>query len=159
MATISVGEGVGLVGCDWARLVGTGAIVLVSLGVATVTHAQDSLAAARFALTGPVEREWVFKQIQVFLGPGNHCQQGEALLFLASNKVVIESCANGQMINRTVDWTLRPNGVLDPILTFDGAEYELLFKDKVGKHYMRLRKRGADLTNPAVDRVFRLAEP
>jgi hypothetical protein len=141
-----------------ARLTGMAAIVLVALGVAIAAHAQDTLAAARFALTGPVEREWVFKQIQVFLGPGNHCQQGEALLFLASSKMVIESCINGQMTNRTVDWTLRPNGVLDPILTYDGGEYELLFNDKGGKHYMRLRKRGTDPTNPAVDRVFRLAE-
>ena len=123
-----------------------------------MAQVQDPLATIRATLTGPTEREWVFKQIQVFMGPGDRCEQGEALRFLADRTVVIESCVNKQMTERRAPWTLRPNGVLDPILTFDGAEYELLFSNKDGKHSMRLRKRGASKVDPASDKVYRLAE-
>jgi hypothetical protein len=138
----------------------TAVCVLFALGFGTELHAQleDTLAAARKTLTGPATREWVFKQIEVFMGPGNRCAQGEALRFLADSKVEIESCVNGHMNDQTENWTLRSNGVLDPILSYAGADYELTFSDSGRKHFMRLRKRGVDRTDPAFDRLYRLSE-
>jgi hypothetical protein len=117
----------------------------------------DGLSAARTALTGPVAREWVFTQFKIFLGSDKRCQQGEALRFLASGQVEIELCQDKKVTTRTAPWTLQPNGALDPILSFDGMTFLLIFSDRDGKHYMILRQRGASQSDKTVDQEYLLS--
>ena len=137
------------------------AIQLMALLTVSAVWAQpspsDALSATKAALTGPVARQWVFTRFDVFLGPGDHCQQGDALRFLASGKVEIEQCQNGKVTIRSVPWTLRPNGALDPILDFNGKAYLLIFSDRGTKHYMTLRQRGASPNEKTVDREYLLS--
>ena len=133
--------------------------VLFTSVAVTGTPTADPLASARSALTGTHTREWVYTQIIVFMGPGNRCQQGEALQFIASTQqVVIESCVAGKMNSRSTSWTLRGNGPLDPILSFDGKDYLLTFHDEGNKHYMRLRQPGPSKIDETLDRQYRLSQ-
>lgn len=138
----------------------SGLVVSVALSLAAISEAQpqDPLTSARAELTGPQAREWVLTQIIVSMGPGNHCQQGEALRFMATQDVVIESCVGGQMTNRKTHWKLRGNGALDPILNFDGIDYLLTFHNAGNKHYIRLRQPGAGKIDPTFDREYRLSQ-
>jgi len=132
-----------------------GAVLAIS--IVGAAQAQD-LASARAELTGPTANEWVLTKIEMFMGVGNHCQQGEALRFLATQQVVTESCVAGLMTTRTVPWSLRTNGALDPVLTFNGSDYLLFFHDEGRKHYMRLRRRGADITDLTYDHEYLLSD-
>lgn len=143
------------------RWVSAAAVGLVALAPAGAALAQpsppNSVAAARAALTGPVARQWVFAQFDVFMGPGERCQQGDALRFLASGQVQVELCQGGQVTVRSVPWTLQSNGALDPILNFDGKSFLLIFDDHGTKHYMTLRQRGASQVDRTVDREYLLS--
>jgi len=137
------------------------AVGLTALSSADPVLAQpappDGLVDSRAALTGPVARQWVFTRFDVFLGPGDHCQQGDALRFLASGQVQIEVCQSGKVTVRSVPWALHPNGALDPILSFNGQGYLLIFYNRGTKHYMTLRQRGASQTDRTVDHEYLLS--
>jgi len=142
----------------WMMIVVIQLMALLPVSTAsTQPSPPDGLSISKAALTGPVARQWVFTRFDVFMGPGDHCQQGDALRFLASGNVEIERCQNEKVTIRSVPWTLRPNGPLDPILDFDGKSYLLIFSDRGPKHYMTLRQRGASPTEKTVDQEYLLS--
>ena len=142
----------------WILAAAIGLVALAPAGAASAqTSPPDNLATARAALTGPVAHQWAFIRFDEFMGPGAGCKQGDALRFLASGQVQIELCQGGQVTVRTVSWTLRPNGALDPILSFDGKDSLLIFNDHGKKHFMTLRQRGASQIDRTVDREYLLS--
>jgi hypothetical protein len=133
------------------------ALAILALATRAMAQPKDPLAAARSALAGPPAREWVLKDVIVFMGAEGGCTQGDALKFRTNGQVVIESCIAGHMQDRPVPWALTANGVLDPILTFDGKSYLLSFHQEGAKRFMKLRQRGADPVHPTTDSDYHLS--
>jgi len=119
--------------------------------------AADALKAARAQLTGDGTRTWILKAMQVFMGPGNGCKQGEVYKFSASGTLEIDKCEGGKVVATTGRWSLEVTSPIDVVLHFRGLSANLLFSED-GKR-MRLQYAGSSLKLvPTPEADLRLSE-
>ena len=115
---------------------------------------RNGLAYYRNTLTEPAIT-WVSEAFRVFLGPGGRCAAGYALRFSTSGSVEIDECEHGRKIIRSTTWSLRANGSLDPLLSYDGSTFELRIDARGREHFLHLLKKGSVPTEASSDQEFR----
>src|SRR5580704_12101002 len=67
---------------------------------------QDSPDKIEQRLAGSRGRDWVYKTVEMFMGPGNKCKQGESYRFKTDHTVVISQCVADQMHTDTQKWSI-----------------------------------------------------
>ena len=132
-------------------------VTLMHFATAPV-HAADSVDQITKQLSGTRSREWIFVKFETFLGPGNHCKQGEIYRFRADHHVTISRCINGQVQDQILDWTISSQDALDTWIKIGDDSYLLKFWDTAQGHFMALRTRPNVKTEDVVDKTFQLGE-
>lgn len=133
-------------------------LVVLTLFISPVVSPADSPQQIVKRLCGTRSREWVFKRLDTFLGPGNRCRQGETYRFDVHNHVIITTCVNGEIRTETKDWAIYTTDPLDTYIKIGDVSYILLFEDSAQGHFMILRTKSAIKTQPTVDKRFQLGD-
>jgi hypothetical protein len=131
-------------------------LVLLSFLVSPIPSSADSSDHIVKQLCGTRAREWVFKRLDSFLGPGNKCTQGETYRFSIKHDVTITTCVNGEIHTETKQWSIDTADPLDTHITVGDISYILLFEDSSQGHFMILRTKSTIKTHPTVDKRFQL---
>jgi hypothetical protein len=126
--------------------------------IGTVCFGQDTPDAVEKRLAGARGRDWVYKTVEMFMGPGNKCKQGESYRFKADHTVVISQCVSGLMHTDTQRWSIESVDPLETHVKVGGTSYILRFWDTPQAHFMALRTKAFDKTQPTIDKTFQLAE-
>jgi hypothetical protein len=126
--------------------------------ISAVCFAQDTNDQIEKRLAGSKGRDWVYKTIEVFMGPGDNCRQGEKYRFKADHTVVISQCINSQMHTETETWSIESVDSLETHISVGGTPYILRFWDTSKGHFMALRTKSTVKTIPTSEKEFKLAE-
>jgi len=122
------------------------------------SFAQDTAAQIETRLAGSHGRDWIYKKIVGFLGPGEKCEQGEKYRFKADHTLVITQCIDSRMHIETQDWSIESVDVLETHIKVGNNSYILRFWDTPKGHFMALRTKAIDKTQETTDKEFQLAE-
>jgi hypothetical protein len=126
--------------------------------LSSVCSAQDTTEQIEKRLAGPRGRDWVYKTVEMFMGPGNKCKQGESYRFKADHSLVISQCVSGVMHTDTQKWSIESVDALETHVKVGNTSYILRFWDTPQAHFMALRTKSFDKTRPTIDKTFQLAE-
>jgi hypothetical protein len=126
--------------------------------VGTLCFGQDTQGQVERRLAGARGRDWVYKTVETFMGPGNKCKQGESYRFKADHTVVITQCISGSMHSDTQKWSIESIDPLETHVKVGATSYILRFWDTPQAHFMALRTKAFDKTQPTIDKTFQLAE-
>jgi hypothetical protein len=126
----------------------------------------ERLKASKELLTGADHKTWVFTRVEMLLGQGKKCKQGEAWKFYTDGNLLIERCTNGEIKTESAKWKMSIKGPNDTELQIDYSDKEkrdqtftLLFPQQRSKpnstlELMVLRKLALDKIDPTVDLQF-----
>jgi hypothetical protein len=128
------------------------------LVVSHICFAQDTPDQVEKRLAGTHGRDWVFKTVEMFMGPANKCKQGESYRFKADHSVVISQCVSGVMHTDTQKWSIESVDPLETHAKVGATSYILRFWDTPRAHFMALRTKTIDRAKPTLDKIFQLAE-
>ena len=120
--------------------------------------AQNTTAQVESQLAGRHGRDWVYKKIVGFMGPGEKCEQGEKYRFKADHTLVISRCVDSRMQTETQDWSIESVDALETHIKVGNSSYILRFWDTPKGHFMALRTKAIDKTQETIDKEFQLAE-
>jgi hypothetical protein len=123
-----------------------------------VCFAQASPVQIETRLAGNHGRDWIYKTVEMFMGPGDKCKQGERYRFKADHTVVISQCIDSQMHTETQTWSVESVDPLETHVKVGDTSYILRFWDTPKGHFMALRTKFMDKTKPTIDKEFQLAE-
>ena len=127
-----------------------------------------------FRWPGDRSQAWVKRVIGL---PGDRIQMRQGQLFINDRPAALkpdgigeaeDDTGGGEAAYRYIEtlpggvkhaiFKMRDNGPLDPILSFDGEDYQLRFRTVGSVHYMRLRLPGTIKTDPSMDREYLLSQ-
>ena len=120
--------------------------------------AQDTAAQIENRLAGTHGRDWIYQKVVMFMGPGENCKQGEKYRFKADHTVAISRCVDKQMHTETQNWSIESADALETHIRVGGSSFILRFWDMPNGHFMALRTKATDKTQPTTDKEFQLAE-
>jgi hypothetical protein len=126
--------------------------------MSTVCFAQDTNEQIEKRLAGNKGHDWIYKTVEVFMGPGDTCKQGEKYRFKADHTVVISQCINSQMHTETETWSIESADPLETHINVGGTSYILRFWETSNGHFMALRTKSMVKTVPTTEKEFKLAE-
>lgn len=126
--------------------------------ISTVCAAQGTSAQIETRLAGSHGRDWIYKTVEMFMGPGDKCKQGERYRFKADHTVVISQCIDAQMHTETQTWSIDSVDPLETHIKVGSTPYILRFWDTSKGHFMALRVKAMDKTQQTTDKEFQLAE-
>ena len=105
-------------------------------------------------LVGQSSRTWTYKETDLVQGTSEDCTEGDKYCFYPDHRVVWEHCVEKHVKRDTQHWSLSQEGEDRTILTIEGHNYDVLFKQVDTGWMMKLRMPSSSKTIATVDKEY-----